>query len=234
MTTAIIVAAGRGRRMGGQIPKQFLSVNGEPILVRTLRTFAASPEIDQILLVTSADYLTYCKNEIVDRYQIPKVKEILVGGKERWNSVWNALLKCPDSDYVMIQDGARPFVTEDIIRRTDAAMRAYGAVAVGMPSKDTVKITDEEDFVVSTPDRRHVWTIQTPQAFAYPIIRRANEIMQARGMEGVTDDAMIVEASGISKVHLVEGSYTNIKVTTPEDLRYFDLEGDPAAKEETL
>jgi 2-C-methyl-D-erythritol 4-phosphate cytidylyltransferase len=221
MTTAIILAAGRGTRMGTAVPKQFLSVDGIPILVRTLRVFAESPEVDEILLVTSEDYADYCRHEIVEKWGIRKVRDIVIGGKERWNSVWNALLRCESSDYVMIQDGARPFVTEEIIKRTDAAMKQYGACAVGMPSKDTIKICDDSGFVRSTPSRKYTWIIQTPQAFFLPIIRRANEIMQKRGMEGVTDDAMIVEASGIAKVKLVEGSYENIKVTTPDDLKFF-------------
>ncbi len=220
MTTAIILAAGRGRRMGSDVPKQFLMLDGEPIIVKTLRVFDESPEIDEILLVTSEDYVSYCQSEIVDAYRIKKVRDIIVGGAERYHSVWNALLACEHSDYVMIQDGARPFVTEEILKRVDAAMRTYGTAVVGMPSKDTVKIVDDDGFVAATPDRSHVWTIQTPQAFSYSLIRRANEIMMERGMDGVTDDAMIVEASGLSQVRLVEGSYENIKITTPDDLRY--------------
>lgn len=221
MTTAIILAAGRGRRMGGSVPKQFLEIDGVPLLVRSLRVFSESPEIDEILLVTSEDYLTFCREEIVRKWDIPKVRDIVPGGKERWNSVWNALLLCEQSDYVMIHDGARPFVTEDILKRADHAMRTWGACAVGMPSKDTIKICDENGFAALTPDRSRTWIIQTPQAFSYSIIRRANEIMQKRGMDSATDDAMIVEASGVAKVKLVEGSYGNIKITTPEDLRYF-------------
>ncbi len=220
MTTAIILAAGRGRRMGSDVPKQFLMLDGEPIIVKTLRVFDESPEIDEILLVTSEDYVSYCQSEIVDAYRIKKVRDIIVGGAERYHSVWNALLACEHSDYVMIQDGARPFVTEEILKRVDAAMRTYGTAVVGMPSKDTVKIVDDDGFVAATPDRSHVWTIQTPQAFSYSLIRHANEIMMERGMDGVTDDAMIVEASGLSQVRLVEGSYENIKITTPDDLRY--------------
>lgn len=221
MTTAIVLAAGRGTRMGTAVPKQFLTVDGVPILVRTLRVFAKSPEIDEILLVASKDYADYCRHEIVGKWKIAKVRDIVIGGKERWNSVWNALLCCENSDYVMIQDGARPFVTEDILKRTDEAMRQYGACAVGMPSKDTIKICDDNGFVQSTPNRKYTWIIQTPQAFSYSVIRQANEIMQKRGMNGVTDDAMIVEASGVAKVKLVEGSYENIKVTTPDDLKFF-------------
>lgn len=221
MTTAIILAAGRGRRMGGSVPKQFLKIDGVPLLVRSLRVFSESPEIDEILLVTSEDYLTFCREEIIRKWDITKVRDIIPGGKERWNSVWNALLLCEQSDYVMIHDGARPFVTEDILKRADHAMRTWGACAVGMPSKDTIKICDENGFAALTPDRSRTWIIQTPQAFSYSIIRRANELMQKRGMDSVTDDAMIVEASGVAKVKLVEGSYGNIKITTPEDLRYF-------------
>lgn len=223
MTTAIVLAAGRGKRMGTSTPKQFLEIDGVPMIVRTLRVFADSPEIDDILLVTSKDYVTYCRREIVEKYSIPKVRAVIEGGAERYDSVWNALLRCPDADYVMIQDGARPFVTEEILKRADVGMREYGAVAVAVPSKDTVKITDDEGRVIDTPDRAHVWNIQTPQAFSYALIRKANECLMAApgGMEGITDDAMIVEKSGLSDVHLVMGAYSNIKITTPEDLLLF-------------
>lgn len=206
--------------MGTKTPKQFLEIDGVPMIVRTLRVFAESQKIDRIVLVTSKDYMDYCRLEIVEKYQIPKVEAIVEGGAERYNSVWNALLACEDADYVMIQDGARPFITEEILQRTDEAMRKYGAVAVAVPSKDTIKITDDEGKVIDTPDRAHVWNIQTPQAFRYTLIRRANEILMSvpGGMTGVTDDAMIVERSGLSDVHLVMGSYANIKITTPEDL----------------
>ncbi len=219
MTTAIVLAAGKGTRMGSEIPKQFLEIDGEPIIVKTLKVFENSPLIDEILLVTSGDYVSYCREHIVDAYGFQKIRDIVIGGRERYDSVWNALLACEDTDYVMIQDGARPFVTEEILERADSAMKQYGTAVVGMPSKDTIKIVDENGFVVSTPNRSHVWNIQTPQAFSYSLIRKANEIMIAKGMEGVTDDAMIVEASGLARVKLVEGSYENIKITTPDDLK---------------
>ncbi|MDO4621194.1 MAG: 2-C-methyl-D-erythritol 4-phosphate cytidylyltransferase [Lachnospiraceae bacterium] len=221
MTTAIILAAGQGRRMGTSVPKQFLSVNGEPLIVRPLRVFAASPVIDQILLVTSEDYISYCREEIVQKYEIPKVKDVIAGGKERYDSVYRALLACEESDYVMVHDGARPFVTEEILQRCDEAMRAYDACAVGMPVKDTIKIADEDGFAEQTPDRSRVWMIQTPQAFSCKMLKAANDLLREQdAMNGVTDDAMIVERSGLAKVKLVEGSYSNIKITTPEDLRY--------------
>lgn len=219
--TAIVLAAGKGSRMKSDVPKQFLATNGGPLIVRTLRVFQDSPEISDILLVTSPDYVDYCRN-LSAQYDLPKVRKIVEGGKERYDSVWNALCACPDADYVLIHDGARPFITEEIIGRCCEAVRLHKAVAVGMPSKDTVKIADEDGFVQSTPARKNVWTIQTPQAFSRDLIVKANEKLRKRpkGMAGVTDDAMIVEASGLAKVKLIEGSYENIKITTPDDLRY--------------
>lgn len=219
--TAIVLAAGKGSRMKSDIPKQFLATNGVPLIVRTLRVFEDSPEISDILLVTSPDYVGYCR-DLADRYHLAKIRQVVKGGKERYDSVWNALQACPDADYVLIHDGARPFITEEIISRCCEAVRIHKAVAVGMPSKDTVKIADEDGFVQSTPARKNVWTIQTPQAFSHGLIVKANEVLKKRpeGMAGVTDDAMIVEASGLAKVKLVEGSYENIKITTPDDLRY--------------
>lgn len=220
MTTAIILAAGQGRRMGGPTPKQFLAIDGIPIIAKTLRVFEESPLIDEILLVTSPAYMEYCRRDIVAAFGFQKVRDLIPGGRERYDSVWNALLACEGTDYVMIHDGARPFVTEEILQRTDAAMRTWKAAAAGVLTKDTVKLADEEGFAASTPDRRRVWLIQTPQAFSYPLIRRANELLRSENrMEGITDDAMIVEASGLARVFLVEGSYSNIKITTPEDLR---------------
>lgn len=219
--TAIVLAAGKGSRMKSDVPKQFLTTNGEPLIARTLRVFEDSPEITDILLVTSPDYVGYCQN-LAAQYDLAKVRKVVEGGRERYDSVWNALHACPDADYVLIHDGARPFITEEIISRCCEAVRIHKAVAVGMPSKDTVKIADEDGFVQSTPARKNVWTIQTPQAFSRELIVKANEVLKKRpeGMAGVTDDAMIVEASGLAKVKLVEGSYENIKITTPDDLKY--------------
>lgn len=219
MTTAIVLAAGRGTRMGTDIPKQFLEIGGVPMIAASLKVFEASDVIDEILLVTSRDYMDYCREEIVEKYGFRKVRAVIEGGAERYDSVWNALLACPETDYVFIHDGARPYVTEEILLRAFEAVKEYGTAVVGMPSKDTVKIADEEGFVQDTPERSRVWTIQTPQAFSYKLIRRANELLrESGGMRGVTDDAMIVERSGLARVRLVEGSYANIKITTPEDL----------------
>lgn len=224
--TAVILAAGRGTRMGGNVPKQFLEVGGEPILARTVRVFEESSVISRIVLVASSDYIRFCREEIVRKNGFQKVAAVIEGGRERYESVWNALLYlkengCGDRDCVCIHDGARPFVTEEILLRVEEAVRACGTAVAAMPSKDTVKIADEEEFVVTTPDRRKVWMIQTPQAFSFGLIYQANKKLRAEnGMSGITDDAMIVERSGLARVKLVRGSWSNIKVTTPEDLRF--------------
>ena len=220
MTSAIILAAGKGQRMGTELPKQFLSMGDDMLLTKTIRVFEESSVIQDIVLVTSEDWIGFCKTEIVDREGFRKVRKIVAGGKERSDSVYQGLLACPNADYVFIHDGARPFVTEEILVRTQEAVEKYEACAVGVPSKDTVKIVDEDGFVESTPPRENVWNIQTPQAFSYPLIRAAYEVVRDNNMTGITDDAMIIERSRLAKVKLVMGSYYNIKITTPEDMKW--------------
>ena len=220
MTSAIILAAGKGQRMGTELPKQFLSMGDDMLLTKTIRVFEESSVIQDIVLVTSEDWIGFCRTEIVDREGFRKVRKIVAGGKERYDSVYQGLLACPNADYVFIHDGARPFVTEEILVRTQEAVEKYEACAVGVPSKDTVKIVDEDGFVESTPPRKNVWNIQTPQAFSYPLIRAAYEVVRDNNMTGITDDAMIIERSRLAKVKLVMGSYYNIKITTPEDMKW--------------
>ena len=220
MTSAIILAAGKGQRMGTELPKQFLSMGDDMLLTKTIRVFEESSVIQDIVLVTSEDWIGFCKTEIVDREGFRKVRKIVAGGKERYDSVYQGLLACPNADYVFIHDGARPFVTEEILVHTQEAVEKYEACAVGVPSKDTVKIVDEDGFVESTPPRENVWNIQTPQAFSYPLIRAAYEVVRDNNMTGITDDAMIIERSRLAKVKLVMGSYYNIKITTPEDMKW--------------
>jgi 2-C-methyl-D-erythritol 4-phosphate cytidylyltransferase len=220
MTSAIILAAGKGQRMGTELPKQFLSMGDDMLLTKTIRVSEESSVIQDIVLVTSEDWIGFCKTEIVDREGFRKVRKIVAGGKERYDSVYQGLLACPNADYVFIHDGARPFVTEEILVRTQEAVEKYEACAVGIPSKDTVKIVDEDGFVESTPPRENVWNIQTPQAFSYPLIRAAYEVVRDNNMTGITDDAMIIERSRLAKVKLVMGSYYNIKITTPEDMKW--------------
>lgn len=217
--TAIVVAAGQGRRMGTQVQKQFLEIGGgKPVLYYSLACFQESSIIDEIILVTVREGIEFCKKEIIEKYGFHKVRKLVQGGKERRDSVNEGLKQCTDTDYVFIHDGARPFITEDILRRAMEAVREYKACAVGVPVKDTVKILDEDGFVQETPDRARTWLVQTPQCFAYSLICKAQE-MAGECTGGVfTDDAMLVERCGLAKVKMVMGDYTNLKITTPEDL----------------
>lgn len=217
--TAIVLAAGKGARMGSKLPKQFLNIQGKPVLYYSLKTFQDSPLIRDIILVIGSEWQEYCREHILEPYGITKVVQMTEGGRERYDSVYAGLCACTDSDYVLIHDGARPFITENILDRAMQTARKYKACVVGMPSKDTIKIADADGFIASTPPRAQVWTIQTPQVFDYALVRSAYEKMMALGMEGITDDAMVVEAAGSCKVRLVEGSYENLKITTPEDIK---------------
>ena len=216
--TAIVLAAGQGKRMNSRIQKQFLEIDHRPVLYYSLECFQKSPLIQDIILVTGEEMISYCKKEIVERYNFTKVTKVIAGGKERYDSVYQGLLACEDCDYVFIHDGARPFVTEAMLERGVFGVQETGACAIGMPSKDTIKISDKEGFVQSTPDRSRVWSVQTPQIFAYSLIRSAHESLRRKDMTGVTDDAMVVEQESGVRIRLVEGSYQNIKITTPEDL----------------
>lgn len=215
--TAIVLAAGQGKRMNSKIQKQFLEVKGYPVLYYSLKVFQESPLIDEMILVTGENVLSYCREKIVDKYGFTKVKKILPGGKERYDSVYAGLLACEDCDFVFIHDGARPFISEEILERGLEGVRETGACVVGMPSKDTVKLA-ENGFVKETPERSSVWTIQTPQIFSYSLIRKAHENIRRKDMSGITDDAMVVEQETGAKIRLAMGSYQNIKITTPEDL----------------
>ena len=216
--TAIVLAAGQGKRMHSKVQKQFLEIQGYPVLYYSLRCFQESPLIQDIILVTGEDALSYCKEEIVKKYGFTKVSNVIAGGKERYDSVYAGLCECRDCEYVLIHDGARPFVTEEILKRGLQKVKETGACVIGMPSKDTVKLSDEEGYVKETPNRKCVWTIQTPQIFSYSLIREAHDSIRQKDMSKITDDAMVIEQETGVKVALAEGSYQNIKITTPEDL----------------
>lgn len=222
-TVAIVLAAGQGRRMNSEVHKQYLLLKGKPILYYALKTFQDS-FIDEIILVVGQGEVDYCQREIVDKFQFTKVTKIVEGGKERFHSVANGLREVEGEGYVFIHDGARPFVTEEILHRSYEAVRQYHACVVGMPVKDTIKIADENQFAKVTPNRKMVWQIQTPQIFSVQLVKEAYEKLLAeeenlkqQGIQ-ITDDAMVVETLLQHPVKLVEGSYQNIKITTPEDL----------------
>jgi 2-C-methyl-D-erythritol 4-phosphate cytidylyltransferase len=214
--TAVIVAAGKGRRMGSDIPKQFLQLSGKPILYYTLKAFEDSEKITDIILVTGEDLLSYCQKEIVKKYGLTKVKKIVQGGAERYDSVYAGICACENADYVLIQDGVRPFISKEIIERGLSCAEVHGNAIAGVPSKDTVKIVDCYGKVQNTPDRNLVWNVQTPQIFKAELIRKAYESLSDKS--GITDDAMVLERSGLAPVYMFRADYSNIKITTPEDL----------------
>ena len=215
--TAIVLAAGSGKRMNSKVHKQYLIIQDRPVLYYSLKAFEDSA-VDEIVLVVGKGEEKFCRKEIVDKYGISKVKAIVEGGKERYHSVFEGLKQTSDADYVLIHDGARPFVNQDIIRRCMQEVQKYQACVVGMPVKDTIKIADEEGYAKQTPDRKNVWMIQTPQTFSYAPIYEAYEEMLKTEDTAITDDAMVLERIKGKKSKLIEGSYRNIKITTPEDL----------------
>lgn len=218
--SVVLLAAGSGSRMGGKIKKQYLEVSGRPLIYYPLKAFSDSDVTDIILVVSEGDE-DYVKKEIVDKYGFGKVSCIVKGGKERCFSVYEGL-KEVKNEYVLVHDGARCLISDDIISRAVEATIEYEACEVAVPSVDTVKISDADGFVSITPDRGNVWSIQTPQGFRTSVLRDAYEILFEKGEEafaGITDDAMVVErAYPDRKIKLVMGSYDNIKVTTPRDI----------------
>ena len=224
--TAIVLSAGQGKRMGAPIQKQYIEIQGRPIIYYSLYVFEESNIIDDIILVVGHGQEDYVYDEIVRKYGFSKVRAIVPGGKERYDSVWNglkiirngALGDHSGDGYVFIHDGARPFVDEAMLERAYDTVSRYRACVAGMPSKDTVKIVDEDGYAVNTPERKYVWNVQTPQVFETQLITEAYSRMMRKESIQVTDDAMAVELEMQVPVKLFEGSYMNIKITTPEDL----------------
>lgn len=216
--TAIVLAAGQGKRMGTKVHKQYLLLQGRPVLYYALKTFQDSDLIDEIYLVTGHGEEAYCEENIVKPYGFTKVTHILKGGAERYHSVWNALKHVEDG-YVFIHDGARPFISGEIVTRAYKSVLDHDACVVGMPVKDTIKIADDLENVVETPERSKVWMVQTPQVFDAALVKEAYRRLMEQKETTVTDDAMVVETFMKHPVKLVRGSYENIKITTPEDLK---------------
>ena len=216
---ALIPAAGMGKRMGASVNKQYLLLNGLPIVARTISVFERSPLIDSIYLVIPADEISYCREHVVEACGFKKVAAIVPGGKERQNSVLNGLNAiremADNNDVILIHDGVRPLVTETILRESIAAARVYDGALVAVPAKDTIKIV-ADGIVAGTPPRETLWQAQTPQSFRFGIIHAAHISAVEDGFIG-TDDASLIERSG-GKISIVPGDYRNIKITTPEDL----------------
>lgn len=218
-TGAVVLAGGQGKRMHSKVQKQYLMLGGRPLITYALEAFENSG-IDEVVLVTGAGEEEYARTEIVETYGFLKVKAVVAGGAERYHSVYEGLKALKDCGCVLIHDGARPLVTEEIIMRAVEGARQYGACVVGMPVKDTIKLADGQDFAADTPDRARLWQIQTPQAFSYQLVKDAYDRLMGdeRLQSGITDDAMVVESQTDHKVKLILGSYENLKVTTPEDM----------------
>lgn len=215
-TVAIIAAAGTGKRIEGDLPKQFLSVGGKPILAHTIAKFQDCEVIDEIILVAPEDYMGYCSQAIVDKFSFDKIKKVVCGGKERQDSVYRGLKACPGSTSVVaIHDGVRPLISPAMIVESVRLCLEKKAVILAVPPKDTVKRA-ESGSVITTLDREKLWLVQTPQVFEYKLILNAYEKAREDGFTG-TDDSILVERLGHA-VTVLEGDYQNIKITTAEDL----------------
>lgn len=223
----VIPAAGAGRRMGAEINKQYLTLAGRPVLAHTLDLFQRHPSVDAVFVVSPREEIGYCRSEVVEKYGFGKVLEVVEGGAERQDSVRNGLAACGegDRDIVLIHDGVRPFFPSGLIGAVIETADRVGGCVVGVPVKDTIKEVDG-GLIAWTPLRGRLWQAQTPQAFPLGIIREAHQAALRDGFSG-TDDASLVERLG-RPVAMVEGSYRNIKITTPEDLVLAQafLEGD--------
>lgn len=215
-TTAIIVAAGRGERLPGAVPKQFRPVAGRPVVAHTLRRFDLCPDVTEVLLVVAEDNLLYATEAIVDRFEIRKVTKIIPGGETRFESVFAGLKRVgKDCEIVLIHDGVRPLVSPELISESIASCKVEDAVVPALHAGDTVKRV-EEDYVLATLNRSRLYLVQTPQAFKYSLLMDAYS--KAVDQENhYTDDAAVVEAAGY-KVRVIMGDENNIKITTPHDL----------------
>ena len=218
--SVILLSAGAGNRMNSDIPKQYMDLKGKMILRYSLDTFERDERIGEIVIVANEAWIDTVKENIVKQYGYTKVTDVVVGGKERYESVYKGLCALKDTDYVMIHDGARPFVDHEMIARLAEAVRTHKACIPAVKSKDTIRLSDDKGFVTMTPDRNNVWNIQTPQTFEYVKLKSAFDDYMSNTAEygQVTDDAMVWELVTGGSVKIVEGSYNNIKITTPEDI----------------
>jgi 2-C-methyl-D-erythritol 4-phosphate cytidylyltransferase len=216
MIKAIVLSAGKGTRMNMNISKQYIEVLGFPVLYYTLKAFEDA-DVDEIIITTGKDDVDYVKNDIVNKYNISKITHVVPGGKERYDSVMEGLNYVEDDDYVLIHDGARPLIKKDTINNIIREVKEKSAVIAAVPVKDTIKIV-ENGVAISTPDRRKLYQIQTPQAFRGEIIKNAYKEMVKIKDTTITDDSMVVEKYSEYRVSVVESDYTNIKITTKEDI----------------
>lgn len=224
--TAIVLAAGSGSRMKNKTKKQFMEIKGKPVIWYSLFEFEKS-RVDEIILVTGKEDIDYCKKEIVEKYNLKKIKNVVAGGSERYESVYNGL-KEVTGNIVLIHDGARPLINNEIIERSIEGTIKSDACVVGVPVKDTIKRADKEGYIIDNPNRSELWITQTPQSFKTDLVKMAYKKMKEELEKGnttlnITDDAMVVEEFTTNQVRFVQGDYKNIKVTTPEDIDIAEL-----------
>jgi 2-C-methyl-D-erythritol 4-phosphate cytidylyltransferase len=220
--TVIIPAAGSGKRFGAPLPKQFISLLDVPILVRTLRAIEQTSAVQNIIIAASPDFHRFIA-DLAREYSITKIAAIIEGGKERQDSIFNALQTsiCANSDVILVHDAVRPFITPDFIESIIEAAWKHGAVVPGLVPKETIKECDEAGLVQTTHERSHLRAIQTPQGFRRELLTQAYIKAQQQGFLG-TDDASVVEFAGIP-VHIIAGREENIKITTPLDFRWAEF-----------
>lgn len=213
----VIAAAGQGSRMGTKTNKQFIMLNQKPVITYSLDFFEKQDAVDEIVVVTSAKELDFCRNDIIARNKYQKISAVLTGGQQRQDSVWSALQYLgQDTDYVAVHDGARPLLSADVLNRLLEAAEDWGAAIPGVPSRDTIKMINKDSFVRQTLDRNVIYSIQTPQVFKFKELYTAYKYAEEEGFYA-TDDAALFEKY-IGQVKVVEGDYDNIKITTPLDL----------------
>ena len=215
---AIVPAAGAGVRMNAELPKQFLELGNRPLLALTLDTFQNCDRVDAVILVVPEMDVTFCRDQIVHRFGMNKVVDIVPGGPRRQDSV-RIGVKATQGNYdlLLIHDGVRPMITMELVERVIREAEKHRAVIAALPAKETVKEVNSKNKVVGTYDRKRVWMVQTPQVFRYRDILTAHERALSEDWEEATDDSLLVEKTGVT-VTVVEGSDRNIKVTTPFDL----------------
>jgi len=217
---AVVVAAGSGTRMGTDIAKQYLILLGKPVLAHTLTRISSFDFIDGIIVVTREKEIDFCRTEIINRFGLDKVKDIVCGGKRRQDSVFNGLkrLKEIKPDIVFVHDGVRPFFSSSLFKDIYEKTKEYGAAISAVPVVCTIKESDDLMFVNKTVSRDKLWEIQTPQGFSFELIYDAyKNVYNTDESIILTDEAMAIEYAG-KKVKIVEGNRENIKITTPVDL----------------
>ena len=218
----LIPAAGKGRRMAHSLKKPYLKLAKKPILAHTIQRFEQNAAVDAIFVIVDKTDFSECRKTVLQPYAFTKVQELVAGGETRQSSVYNGLCALSaDVDFVIVHDGVRPFVTDETVSDCLTAADEYGAAVAAVPVKDTIKLANENCFIAETPKRERLWAVQTPQVFRKSLLEAAHQTARERQLTG-TDDAALVEQLGFP-VKLVKGTYANLKITTPVDLRVAEV-----------